>query len=105
MDMQVNAEKDEPPEENREDYARQGLEKGEADVVVVPGDKDADEDVDQQDEASRPADRHGIAPFRKGRAPGGRAVLPAFNSLESGIVNKELSSERVRPITSTSINL
>src|SRR5262249_40390633 len=54
MDVEVDAQQDEPPREDRQDGAAERAKPAEAQVAVIPGDHDADDDVERDDE---PTDR------------------------------------------------
>ena len=55
VDVQVHAQQDEPPQQDREQRAGQHAQPGEAEVTVVPGDETADDEIDEYDEAAKPS--------------------------------------------------
>src|SRR5690606_10032137 len=51
VDVEVHAEQDQDPEEDGQQRARDAAEQALVDVAAVPGDEDADDDVDEADQA------------------------------------------------------
>src|SRR5262245_63762175 len=80
MDMEVDAEEDQPPQENGQDGARDRAEPAQAEVAVIPGDYDADDQVERDDQPPDALVRHASLPS-EGKC------LP-YKSHESGHLNQ-----------------
>src|SRR5687768_8011157 len=95
--VEVSAEEDDEPQEGGEQRFGHVLEQGGGDVVVDPGHVEADQDVDQEQEATYAIARHLSRSYRRGAAPRLPFCVPGKRILWIAWCASELMSIRTIP--------